>query len=193
MVIQTACREHANAIARLIMQAMNYDCCRYYAGPEHSLEDFERMMTRLVEAENSQYSYTNTHVALDDDGSVAGICVTYDGARLHELREAFIKAAREFFGRDYSTIGDETSPGELYIDSLAVDVKHRGRGIAGELLRVAIAKAAAMGIPAGLLVDKGNPLAERLYVRTGFKHVGDTVWGGHPMKHLQYHHRSKKT
>lgn len=69
MVIQTACREHANAIARLIMQAMNYDCCRYYAGPEHSLEDFERMMTRLVEAENSQYSYTNTHVALDDDGS----------------------------------------------------------------------------------------------------------------------------
>ena len=71
------------------MQAMNYDCCRYYAGPEHSLEDFERMMTRLVEAENSQYSYKNTHVALDDDGSVAGICVTYDGARLHELREAF--------------------------------------------------------------------------------------------------------
>ena len=176
MVIQTACREHANAIARLIMQAMNYDCCRYYAGPEHSLEDFERMMTRLVEADNSQYSYTNTHVALDDDGCVAGICVTYDGARLHELREAFIHAARECFGRDYSTIGDETAPGELYIDSLAVDEQYRGRGIAGDLLRVAIAKASDMGIPAGLLVDKGNPLAERLYVRMGCKHVGDTVW-----------------
>ena len=39
----------------------------------------------------------------------------------------------------------------------------------------------------GLLVDKDNPLAEKLYVAQGFRYVGDTTWGGHPMKHLQYH------
>lgn len=187
MDIQKACKEQANEIARLIMQAMNYDCCKYYAGPEHNLDDFEIMMTRLVESEYSQYSYKNTHVVLDDAGCVAGICVTYDGARLHELREAFISAAKECFGRDYSGIDDETAPGELYIDSIAVDGRYRGRGIAKALLRAAVDKATDLGLPAvGLLVDKGNPLAEKLYLSVGFKYVGDAVWGGHSMKHLQY-------
>lgn len=187
MIIKRACKEQANAIARLIMQAMNYDCCRYYAGPGHTLDDFEKVMTRLVEDENSQYSYTNTHVAVTDSGEVAAVCVTYDGAQLHSLRRAFIQAAKEAFGRDYSNIDDETAPGELYLDSIAVDERYRGRGIAKELLRVAAGKAAEMGIPAvGLLVDKGNPLAEQLYIKAGFKYVNDSSWGGHPMKHLQY-------
>ena len=186
MIIKRACKEQANVIARLIMQAMNYDCCRYYAGPEHTLDDFERM-TGLVEKEHSQYSYANTHVALSDDGEVMGICVTYDGAQLHSLRRAFIQAAKESFGLDYSNIDDETGPGELYLDSLAVDERYRGRGIATELLRVAADKAAAMGLPAvGLLVDKGNPLAERLYIKAGFRYINDASWGGHAMKHLQH-------
>ena len=43
-----------------------------------------------------------------------------------------------------------------------------------------------MGLPAvGLLVDKGNPLAEKLYARVGFGYVDDNEWGGHPMRHLQ--------
>ena len=63
----------------------------------------------------------------------------------------------------------------------------RGRGIATLLLKAAIDKARRMGLPAvGLLVDKGNPKAEKLYTRVGFKYVGDNTWGGHPMKHLQY-------
>jgi DNA-3-methyladenine glycosylase I len=38
----------------------------------------------------------------------------------------------------------------------------------------------------GLLVDKGNPQAEHLYHDVGFRHVGDSTWGGHEMKHLQF-------
>ena len=38
----------------------------------------------------------------------------------------------------------------------------------------------------GLLVDKGNPKAERLYADMGFEYVNDAVWGGHSMKHLRY-------
>jgi hypothetical protein len=42
-----------------------------------------------------------------------------------------------------------------------------------------------MGLPCvGLLVDKGNPVGEALYVSVGFRHVNDNSWGGHPMKHL---------
>ena len=44
-----------------------------------------------------------------------------------------------------------------------------------------------LGLPAvGLLCDKGNPKAERLYTKVGFQYVNDTTWGGHAMKHLQY-------
>ena len=118
---------------------------------------------------------------------MAGVCVSYDGSDLHRLREAFVSAARKAFGRDFSSMTDETQAGELYIDSIAVESRYRGQGIAGQLLDATKQKARLLGLPAvGLLVDKGNPDAERLYLRHGFEYVGDNTWGGHPMKHLQY-------
>lgn len=169
------------------MLAMNYDCCRHFTGPDHTLDDFERVMTDLVSSDNSQYSYTNTLVALNEDGGICGMCVSYDGSRLHELRRAFVDAAKENFGRDFSGMADETGPGELYIDSIAVCESCRGKGVATGLLQATIDKARALGLKAvGLLVDKDNPKAEKLYLRVGFKYVGDNTWGGHEMKHLQY-------
>lgn len=187
MEIQSAQKSHAQSIARLIMQAMNYDCCLYFAGPGNTLDDFERVLTGLVLSDNSQYSYKNTLVAVDEDGEVCGVCVSYDGGQLHSLREAFVKAMKDNFGRDFSDIPDETGPGELYIDSIAVSEKCRGKGIATKLLNAVIDRARGMGLPAvGLLVDKNNPKAEKLYVRVGFEYANDNTWGGHPMKHLQY-------
>ena len=55
------------------------------------------------------------------------------------------------------------------------------------LRKAVIEKGREMGLPAvGLLVDRGNPKAERLYADMGFEYVNDAVWGGHSMKHLQY-------
>ena len=53
----------ASHIASLIMEAMNAECCQNFAGPKHTLVDFHRMMTRLVEMEDSQYSYRNVLAA----------------------------------------------------------------------------------------------------------------------------------
>ncbi len=187
MKILAANKTQANRIARLIMQAMNYDCCRYFMGQCHSLEEFERTIAMLVQSDVSQYSYLNTLVVLDDCGDVCGICVSYDGGMLHELRKAFVSAMKEGFGRDFGGMNDETEAGELYVDSLAVREDCRGRGIATALLNAVIDKGRAMKMPAvGLLVDQGNPKAERLYNRVGFQYVGDSAWGGHPMRHLQY-------
>jgi ribosomal protein S18 acetylase RimI-like enzyme len=179
MIIRQARKEEASAIARLIMIAMNYDCCKNFAGEHHSLQDFEDMMTHLVAQEHSQYSYLNTIVA-EEDGDVVGICTSYDGGRLHELRRAFIKAAKEYLERDFSGMDDETQAGELYIDSLAVSADYRHRGIATMLLKALIRQHK----PLGLLVDEGNPKAERLYASLGFKFANYTSWGGHGMKHL---------
>ena len=183
--IKLARKEQAARIAQLIMTAMTDDCCLNFCGEGHGLEDFHRMMTRLVEREDSQYSYLNTLVAMDED-RVVGIAVSYDGGRLHALRRAFVRAAKECIGRDHSGMDDETQAGELYLDSLAVLPAYRRQGIARQLLQATKEKAARLGLPCvGLLVDKGNPAGERLYVSVGFGYVNDSEWGGHLMKHLQ--------
>lgn len=189
MKIVPASIEQAESIASLIMLAMNHECCQNFAGPSHTLEDFHRMMTTLVRRDDSQYSYRNAMVALDDnttDGHpvVAGVIVGYDGADLHRLRETFLQAAKEFLGQDFRGMVDETQAGEYYIDSLAVNESYRHQGLATLLLKKLIDQKGQRQ-PVGLLVDKGNPGAERLYRSLGFEYVNDTTWGGHEMRHLQ--------
>ena len=79
MKIHTAKKDLAADIAQLIMMAMTDECCLYFTGDGQTTDDFRRTMTRLVEMEESQYSYTNTLVAETDEGRLMGVCVSYDG------------------------------------------------------------------------------------------------------------------
>ena len=65
--IKKATKAQSEEIARLIMTAMTDDCCLHFCGNGYGLDDFRRMMTTLVEREDSQYSYRNTLVAVDAD------------------------------------------------------------------------------------------------------------------------------
>lgn len=206
--IKNAVKEQAAEIARLIMMAMTDDCCLHFCGEGYGQEDladgragsrsaeqaslhrsrllaaFRKMMTLLVEREDSQYSYKNTLVAVDGD-TVVGISVSYDGSKLHELRRAFIEMAIEHIGKNHSGMDDETQAGELYLDSLAVLPEYRRQGIASRLIKATKERADRMGLPCvGLLVDKGNPGGEALYASAGFRYANDSHWGGHEMKHL---------
>ena len=194
--IVKATKEQAPEIAHLIMMAMTDDCCLHFCGEGYGLDDFYKMMTLLVEREDSQYSYKNTLVAVDGNRSAAigdacqskkvvGISVSYDGGRLHELRRPFLSLTLEYIGKDNSGIDDETQAGELYLDSLAVLPEYRRQGIASRLIMATKERADRMGLPCvGLLVDKGNPSGEALYTSVGFRYANDSQWGGHPMKHL---------
>lgn len=187
IILRPARVADASQVARMIMMAMNDECCQYFCGPDHTLNDFHHLMTKLVERTDTQYSYLNTICAEDTvTGTVCGVCVTYDGGKLALLRQPFWDAALVEWGMDHSNMTDETQPGELYLDSLAVLPDYRGRGIAKALIRAAKEKASGMGLPLGLLVDCGNPKAEELYTSIGFQHVSDNMWGGHKMKHLQF-------
>ena len=186
ITIEQAQVSQASDIARLIMEAMNHECCLFFAGEEHGLSGFHQLMTDLVCRDDSQYSYLNTLVALNAQREVIGVCTSYDGAELHQRRTAFVQGCLARFNRDFGDMDDETAAGELYVDSLAVDVRYRGKGIAKALLRATIEKGKQLQLPAvGLLVDKGNPKAERLYTSVGFQYVDDNQWGGHAMRHLQ--------
>lgn len=173
----------APRIATLTMEAMNHECCQWFAGPDHTLDDFHVLLTRLIETDGTQYCWRNILV-IRHDSDVVGIATSYDGALLHQLRQPFIDSARDAFGQDHSGIPDETQAGELYLDTLCVDRAHRHQGLARQLLQATIEKGRQMGLPTGLLVDDGNPQAEKLYRRLGFRYQGDNVWGGHKMKHL---------
>ena len=182
--IKKATREQAPEIASLIMMAMTDDCCLHYCGDGYGLEDFRKMMVRLVEREDSQYSYKNTFVACDGD-KVVGISVNYDGGKLHVLRRAFLELSREYIGKDNSGMDDETQSGELYLDSLAVLPEYRRQGIAKRLIVATKERADELHLPyVGLLVDKDNPVGESLYTSLGFRYMNDSHWGGHEMKYL---------
>lgn len=178
--------EDAPEIARFIVMAMTDECCRHFYGEHHTADEFLCLITRLASIRNTQYSYENAICAIEGDGRMVGVSVSYDGARLFELRQAFIDGAKAAFGIDHSGMSPETQAGELYLDSLAVLPECRGRGIATMLLQATADKARQSGAgPLGLLVDEGNPRAERLYTSVGLRHVGYNDWGGHKMKHMQ--------
>lgn len=181
--IESADVSQALEIASLIMEAMDHDCCQNFAGPQHTLDDFRCMMTKLVAMDDSQYSYRNTLVAMVGE-DIAGCLVAYDGKDLLRLRRRFVEAAREFLGRDFSAMDEETKAGEYYLDSLCVKADFRKRGIATKLIKEAIRRHGIQ--PIGLLVDHTHPWAERLYRAIGFQFVDETMWGGHAMNHLQY-------
>ena len=145
ITIPTGSIEQAEVIALLIMKAMNYECCRYFAGERHNLEDFHEMMTQLVMRKDTQYSYLNTIVAMDGKRTV-GALVSYDGSQLHRLRKPFIDMEAKMLNGDFSNMDDETTEGELYLDSLAVDDDYQHQGIATALIKAGIAKAHLMNI-----------------------------------------------
>ena len=182
--IAPALKEQAAEIATLIMMAMTDECCLSFCGKGYGLSDFHLLLTLLSAREDTQYSYRNTLVALCGD-RVVGCAVSYDGGRLHELREPFINEAKRIIGKDHSSMDDETQAGELYLDSLAVLPSYRRRGIATLLVQATQQRAHWLGLQqVGLLVDEGNPAGLAFYAHAGFRHLNNSHWGGHPMHHL---------
>ncbi len=177
--------EDAPFIARAIMLGVGEEICRAFAGSDHTLADVEALFAALAALDDSQYSYRNAQVALAPDGAVAGVCVAYDGALLHRLRLRFFEAVRERLSRDMTSMEDETSPDEFYVDTLAVFEPYRRRGVARMLLEAAGRRAAECDKPCGLLVDKDNSRARALYESVGFRYVGDRPFASVMMDHLQ--------
>lgn len=186
MRIVNARKEDAPLIARSIMEAVGEEICLNLAGEKHTLADVERMFTNLALRDDTQYSYLNTLTALDDDDRAIGVCVGYDGAKLHALREPFFEEAKRLLDIDMEGVEDETDSSEFYLDTLAVLPEYRGQGIASALLKASVARAEAIGKPAGLLVDKDNTRARRLYEKVGFRQVDERPFCYVMMDHLQF-------
>lgn len=185
MKIVNAEKTDASLIGETVVSAVGDEIAENFAYPK-SKADVLRLFTNLAAREDSQYSYINTMKAVDENGRPMGFIIGYDGERLHELRKAFFEEVRSVLDREMEgTVPDECETDEFYLDSLAVFPEFRGKGIARALISAMAQRAASYGKPLGLLCDKDNKKARRLYDSLGFIQVGETPFAGEMMNHLQ--------
>lgn len=182
MLIRKAVETDALRIADILFLAMEkilYD----FMGKTSSTEALT-VMQDLVSVPGNQYSYSNCWVAEGDNGVVGAVAI-YDGAQLSELRGPVAEYIRARFGTDFNP-ADETGAGEYYVDSLGVLPDQQGKGIGGRLLEFLINEYVTVrGETLGLLVDRENPGAKKLYLKLGFKPVGEKALAGKVMDHLR--------
>ena len=182
MLIRKAQPEDSESIIGMLMLATG-EVVRRLIGEKNQAKagDF---LHRFVKSENNQYSFQNCYVAVEE-GKIVGVILGYDGARLTEFRKPVLDHIQEHFNF-LPTVEDETQAGEFYIDSIGVSPPHQGKGIGSKLIQHIIEqKVYEASGTLGLLVDKANPAAKRLYVKLGFETVGEKTLLGISLEHLQ--------
>jgi ribosomal protein S18 acetylase RimI-like enzyme len=182
MLIRKAISEDAHDLARLLLLAME-DIVYAFIGAR-SYEQAFTFLSSLTHEPNNQYSYEHCWVICLDD-KIVGAALVYDGAQLSTLREPVAKRIFAWYGREF-TAEYETQAGEMYIDCFAVDPLFQGKGMGTRLLRWVIEQYNThQNKTLGLLVDKDNPRAKKLYESLGFEVVGEKTLVGKSLEHLQ--------
>jgi ribosomal protein S18 acetylase RimI-like enzyme len=182
MIIRKALKDDSESISHLFMLASGEVICKFIG--EQNPTKAQDFLYHFVNSEQNQYSYTNCYVAVEKDVIIGAILV-YDGERLQELRKPVLDHIHaNLYPELY--IEDETHAGEYYIASIGVSPLQEGKGVGSKLLQLVIQeKVISEGQTLGLLVDKRNPSAKKLYLRLGFKPVGEKTVLGLSLVHLQ--------
>jgi len=128
------------------------------------------VMANSLRDETGYDTYKNAIVAEYED-NVVGIVYSYP-AKFHEISEE----TREFFPSDRLAVLAEffnsRVENSLFLDSIYVDEKFRGRGIANRLIDLTKQKAQQNGHKQlSLMVMNSNMTARRAYERNNFKIV----------------------
>lgn len=182
MIIRKASPNDAEPIAPLLLMAMEDIVFKYIDTKDP--EKAKQFLLFFIKNENNQYSYQNCWLA-ENEGEVVAAVNVYDGARLGALRLPVIEYIRKNINKKIE-IEDETGMGEYYIDSIGVSLGHRGKGIGTKLLQFLIDEYVdKQQKTLGLLVDKDNPKAKKLYLNLGFQSAGEIIFMAKPYDHLQ--------
>jgi len=182
--IRKAQSTEATEIAKLMLLAMR-DIVYSFIGEENEQRAI-RFLQSMISKKGNQYSFENIVVAEHDSILIGQICC-YPGKDVFQLRKPILAELAQNYGRKID-LELETQAGEVYIDSLAVSPLARGRGIGKMLLLYAIDRyCKRQNSLLGLLVDRDNPNAKKLYLQLGFREGGRKHIFGKEMFHLQYH------
>ena len=182
MQVRKAILEDSDFIGSLLMLATGEVIYRFIR--ERNFQKAREFLIHFVKQENNQYSFQNCRI-IEKEGEVIGVLLGYDGNKLKELREPVLAHIHQFLDPNL-TVEDETQDGEFYIDSIGVLPNHQGKGLGARLIQSVIEEQVfGNGKTLGLLVDKANPAAKKLYLKLGFQPVGEKMLMGISMEHLQ--------
>ena len=164
--LRDATSEDAPFIARVVLagiEMLDMDA----ALPDNQRDLYEHLVG-ICRMDDTLYSYRNTRIA-EVDGCAVGALVAYDGACYAMMREKTFGLVQQTSGMDLNHNAMETSPGEFYLDSMAILSDYRGVGIGKMLMRDRIDFSLSNGFQkVTLLVDKDKPRLQRYYECEGF-------------------------
>lgn len=182
MIIRKAEIKDTKMIAAHMILAMK-DIIYKFIG-ENSTRKASQFLESLICKKATQYSYENCWIMESKEGIVA-VANVYNGAKLRELRLPVEDMIKSVYDRPFNP-EDETQAGEFYIDCIGVSPDWQGKGLGSKMLKFLIDEYVYKRRKIlGLLVDKENPNAKRLYLKLGFEFVGEKILVGKKMEHLQ--------
>lgn len=187
MIIRKAQKSDSEYIAPILLLAMEDIIYKFIKRNDHaSAKEFLQYFTG---SENNQYSYQNCLVAEENDIIIGAVNI-YKGADIETLRKPVIDYVRKYFNPEFDP-ELETQEGEFYIDALGVNPDYQGNGIGSQILQYLIQEYVLKNHETlGLLVEENNPSAKKLYLKLGFRVVGEKTLVGKRLEHLQINHTS---
>lgn len=179
-MIKNAQKQDAKICIKLLNLAME-DIAYKLSGYDDSVKSDE-ILEKFFKSETNRLSYKNVYVYKRDDVIIAAMCAYFGGDAWLLDREIsqYLKA----LGKD-AHIEKECFDDEFYIDSIAVDEKFRGQGLAKELILHSFARAKELGHKkVSLIVDVNKPKVRKFYESLGFKFNTKKIINLHEYDHM---------
>ena len=179
-MIKNAQKQDAKICIKLLNLAME-DIAYKLSGYDDPIKSDE-ILEKFFESETNRLSYKNVYVYKRDDVIIAAMCAYFGGDAWQFDRE--ISQHLKALGKD-AQIEKECFDDEFYIDSIAVDEKFRGQGLAKELILHSFAKAKELGHKkVSLIVDVNKPKVRKFYESLGFKFNTKKIINLHEYDHM---------
>ena len=179
-MIKNAQKQDAKICIKLLNLAME-DIAYKLSGYDDPARSDE-ILEKFFKSETNRLSYKNVYVYKRDEQIIAAMCAYFGGdvAQLDSEISQHLKA----LGKD-AQIEKECFDDEFYIDSIAVDEKFRGQGLAKELIKHSFAKAKELGHKkVSLIVDINKPKVRKFYESLGFKFNTKKIINLHEYDHM---------
>ena len=179
-MIKNAQKQDAKICIKLLNLAME-DIAYKLSGYDDPVKSDE-ILEKFFESETNRLSYKNVYVYKRDDVIIAAMCA-YFGGDAWQL-DSEISQHLKALGKD-TQVEKECFDDEFYIDSIAVDEKFRGQGLAKELILHSFAKAKELGHKkVSLIVDVNKPKVRKFYESLGFKFNTKKIINLHEYDHM---------
>ena len=179
-MIKNAQKQDAKICIKLLNLAME-DIAYKLSGYDDPARSDE-ILEKFFKSETNRLSYKNVYVYKRDEQIIAAMCA-YFGGDAWQL-DSEISQHLKALGKD-AQIEKECFDDEFYIDSIAVDEKFRGQGLAKELILHSFAKAKELGHKkVSLIVDINKPKVRKFYESLGFKFNTKKIINLHEYDHM---------